>query len=592
MRSSGQRVARGSESRCNTPGASRFRSSGTRLDMSRAVTFIARYMLPGALACLAWQTARAQDTSLAAPVYSIGQPPRWQSYVDAMAKRADGSVHDGLVVAGTEQFALNPVVGLLAGDGEVYGSTGSGRTDAGLRGVVRAPALALGLGVDWSVTRGRSDLLLTYRSAILRGGLLGHGTMLRVDWLPTRGQAIAVGLHVPLWQPLAGRTRPRHVDVSLPVAPPRQRIGNTSLDSDLESALGRIAGAATVIGACSSIWSAESVRIARRASCAGSAREYDQSLARAFALAARSDTKGVAIATRARAGLLDAVLLPYDTVLGQVKDPTDRIDGLTAAAQGSFARWLADSSRLALPEQATALALHARWLRSVEAVHATLLSQWKDSRFVWLPLQLALAPDEYDEQAEVDALVARAIGRPFTDHNALTYLQGRDLPLEIARSIRAARDYHVLWTHDVTAQRQGTRHIDNIGYEMVADAYFPALIAAVRRYDATGRLPVYMIFLDQFFYEPSRGRIWMTMLEDPLHASMALPGDNAAREAHLRERQAELRAAVAASVRLQRDAMGHGGEAWLARTVKVHVNITDPSDFAFRSHRIVPPFPF
>jgi hypothetical protein len=100
-----------------------------------------------------------------------------------------------------------------------------------------------------------------------------------------------------------------------------------------------------------------------------------------------------------------------------------------------------------------------------------------------------------------------------------------------------------------------------------------------------------MIFLDQYFYEPRGGRLWMTMLENPLHASMSLPGDNAEREAHLRSRQAELRAAVAASSRLQRDAARNGGDTWLTRTVKVHVNITDPSDFSFRSRRIVPPFP-
>ena len=66
---------------------------------------------------------------------------------------------------------------------------------------------------------------------------------------------------------------------------------------------------------------------------------------------------------------------------------------------------------------------------------------------------------------------------------------GTDLPLEIARSIYAARDYHVLWTHDFTGRRESGA-IDNVGYSMVADAYLPALTAAVKRYDNAGVLPV------------------------------------------------------------------------------------------------------
>ncbi|MDQ3996078.1 MAG: hypothetical protein M3303_03565, partial [Gemmatimonadota bacterium] len=237
------------------------------------------------------------------------------------------------------------------------------------------------------------------------------------------------------------------------------------------------------------------------------------------------------------------------------------------------------------------LGVHARWMQVVERVHANLLRQWKDSRLVWLPLQLALTPDQYDEQAEVDSLVGRVVGRPFTDQNALTYLRSSDLPLEIARSIYAARDYHVLWMHDVAGTR-GSGAVDKIAYNTIADAYLPALTAAVKRYDQTGRLPVYMILLDQFFYASRDGRLWMTILENPLRARMDLPGQEAEREAHLRSRQAELRAAVAGSARLQRDAARAGGDRWVRDVVKVHVSILRPSDFSFRSHRILPPFPF
>ncbi|MDQ3950532.1 MAG: hypothetical protein M3282_09300, partial [Gemmatimonadota bacterium] len=188
-------------------------------------------------------------------------------------------------------------------------------------------------------------------------------------------------------------------------------------------------------------------------------------------------------------------------------------------------------------------------------------------------------------------LLGRAVGRPFTDRNALTYLRSADLPLEIARSIYAARDYHVLWMHDFTGRRASSA-VDDIAYSVVADAYLPALTEAVKRYDQTGRLPVYMMLLDQFFNAARDGRLWMTILEDPLAAKMDLPGQEIEREAHLRTRQAELRAAVAGSARLQREAAASGGERWLRRVVKVHVSVLHPSDFSFRSRRIVPPIPF
>jgi len=115
----------------------------------------------------------------------------------------------------------------------------------------------------------------------------------------------------------------------------------------------------------------------------------------------------------------------------------------------------------------------------------------------------------------------------------------------------------------------------------------------VRRYDSTGVMTTYMILHDQFFYETSDGRLWLTILQDPLNASMHLDGDDGTRERHLRQRQDELRAAVAASRRLQQDARASGdAERWLRNTVKVHVNVMNQSDFSFRSGRIIPGIPF
>ena len=151
-----------------------------------------------------------------------------------------------------------------------------------------------------------------------------------------------------------------------------------------------------------------------------------------------------------------------------------------------------------------------------------LLHQWKDSRLVWLPLQLALSPEDYASQDQIDALIARAVGHSFSDRNALRYLRTADLPLEIARSILAARRYHVLWTHDFTGRRD-TGALDDIAYTIVADVYLPALTAAVARYDSTGSMPQYFILLDAFYYHGRAGDLWMSILDNPLRATVRLP---------------------------------------------------------------------
>jgi len=127
---------------------------------------------------------------------------------------------------------------------------------------------------------------------------------------------------------------------------------------------------------------------------------------------------------------------------------------------------------------------------------------------------------------------------------------------------------------------------------MVADAYLPALTAAVARYDSAGTMPQYMILLDAFYYHGRDGRLWMSILENPLQASVRLRASEQREAAHLRERLAALRVAVTRSRRLQREAEAHGGASWLAKVVKVNVNVVLPSDFSFRSARILPPIPF
>lgn len=534
--------------------------------------------------------------SPAASVFSIGQPPIWRQHVAVQgtayrtADATNATLTYGLFHSLNKppSNAFNPVLGLVGGTLESYGSVGP-LADAGVRALVTSRLLATSIGADWDIRNHRVDAILSWQSAIRRGGLIGRGSMLRVDWLPKRDHIVRVGVTLPLFQPLAGRTRASRTSVTLPAITTERRA--SPRNPDLERHAGDIRAATTVIAAYANLYTDQAVRASRRSSYRAAMDRSQTALQRLFRSASLDSTLAVAAARRARIAVLDRMLIPVDSVFGQAK--VVDVSSLANGATADFDRWVRDSSGLTNGAISAAHAAFDAWLEAVSAPVRDLVTRERDSRLIWLPLDLALTLDDYDEQAEVDSIIGRVVGREFTDRNALTYLRSLDLPLEIARSIYAARDYHVLWTHEFMGRDWFTRAIDNVGYEMVADAYLPALTAAVKRYDSTGVMPTYLILHDQYYYEVSDGRLWLTILGDPLHASMRLKGDDGTRERHLLERQQELRAAVASSARLQRDARGSGNtERWLRNTIRVHVNVGNQSDFSFRSRRIIPGVPF
>jgi hypothetical protein len=485
---------------------------------------------------------------------------------------------------------MNPAVGLIGVSAEAFVTADPG-VEPGARLMAVSRALGLSAGVDWDGRSRSVDGLVSFQTAVRRGGIAGRGTMLRADWYPGRADALNVGMFVPFGSPTIGRSRPRDTDVDPPQAY-RMSFSESRLPREAEAPLARLAESAAMLLEYTNLYPERSGAMNYGPSHAAVSRSYHEALAESFRVAVNNPLLGDEVTHRARAGLVSDVLLPFDAQFGQVKEDKFGIRPFTTAAHGHFIAWMRDSSRLAPGLQQRAAAVHARWMSVIEQSHRILLRQAKDSRLVWMPLQLALTEPEYDEQSEVDSLIQRAVGRRFSDGNALAYLATSDIPMEIARSIFAARDHHVLWTHDFTGQRADDKSLDEIAYAMVADVYLPALTEAARRYDSTRVMPIYMILIDEFYYASRNGRLWMDILENPLHASMRLPGANAEREAHLRKRQQELREAVAGSWRLQQDATANGGEKWLPDVIRVNVNVLFAHDWSFRSHRIVPPFPF
>ena len=521
---------------------------------------------------------------------SLGQPGKWEKYVVPAASRSAVKEWRSQLSLGVHRPLTNPVVGLFGLAGEAYATVDPG-VEAGARVLATSRFLGLSAGIDWDGRSKAVDGLVSFQTAVQRGGLFGHGTMLRADWFPGRSDALNIGIHVPFGGGTPGRGRPRDTDADRPDVY-RLALNDDNLPEAAETPLARAAESAAMLLEYTNLYPERSGALNYGPSYLAVSRSYQSALGEAFGIAVNNALLGDEVTTRARTGLLHDVLLPYDAQFGQVKEDQSNIRPFTSAAYGNFVTWLRDSTRIDPVAQRRATAVHARWMTIIERSHGILLRQARDSRLVWMPLQLALTESEYDEQSEVDTLIERAVGRSFSDGNALAYLETTDIPMEIARSIFAARDHHVLWTHDFTGQRELDKSLDEMAYAMVSDVYLPALAEAVRRYDSTRVLPIYMLMIDQFYYASRNGRLWMDILENPMHARSRLPGNNAEREAHLRKRQHELRDAVARSWRLQQDATANGGQKWLPDVVRVNVNVLQPSDWSFRSNRIVPPFPF
>jgi hypothetical protein len=323
-------------------------------------------------------------------------------------------------------------------------------------------------------------------------------------------------------------------------------------------------------------------------------RAYHRELSRAFAMAATGSAVpvgtttplGELIAERARVVLLDHVLFPHNRLLGRRKAAT-ALAALNSYARGGFARVLASEVKLPPDREAATLYVFQQLLSAIETVHDQALRDWRgDSRVIWLPLQLGLLPDQHDTQTELDALVARAVGQPFTDGNRVWYVINEQFQREVTQSILLARDYHVLWIHDFRG-RNSQGQPDALSLRYVVNAYLRAMTERVRAYDGSGRLPVYMILLDQHYYEANRGRLWMDFLERPLGGVPTLPEGFTDFEQAIRAAQAELRAAVDSSRLLQAESRQYGAR-WLANLLKVHVNITNPVDPSFWGKDVMP----
>jgi hypothetical protein len=574
------------------------------------------------MACpaLSWAQPAPATTPPPLTFKSLGQPLLLKPYVaGSLTWNREGEERlGGVGVVGLYKDLVLPISGAFGVSAEGYvGGIGtaadaSGGWDGGARLLATSRLLFLNVGVDWNARTEKADFILAFTPYFRRGGLFRTGGNFRLEWIPGRGNSFNFGFQIPL-EPHMGKTRPVHRDARLPKAssstrpaPVLTKEGQAQLlelrdsgrwlvlhanffndddDSSFFKAMERFR--ADVEGA-KRLFQATDSRHPGGRSHALESRHYQEALEAAFASAVGPE-ESRAVTDRAREILVDEVLLPYDRLIGRFKKP-DALAGFSEKGRLAFGRALEASPGLDPRRRAAALGVFDEITRVFETARETLKKNYDgDERKVWMPLDLALHADEHDTQEELDALVARAVGRPFTRGNSIFPTNASRFQIELVRAIHEARAYHVLWIHDYAGVVDGKP--DPVAHVVSTKGYLKALADRIREYDTTGRLPAFFLFQTQFFYEGSKSRLYLSLLEDPLGCHLKLGEGQEQLEAEVREAQEDLRSAVASSKRLQAEAR-EKGEGWLGKVVKVHVSVTFPADLSFRSSRVVDFLPF
>jgi hypothetical protein len=565
------------------------------------------------LAAVAASAVSAQDTARPETVKSMGFPQKWKpnaGFAVAWDRRGENAAATGEFSLNVYRDVLNPVVGIFGLTAEAYGEVVDGRLEGGGRLFGSIPVLHLHLGADYS-THARnvaftSALTIPFR----RGGLVGGGTHVRFQYTPGRNDFLTVGLQIPIFQPYSGNTRPKHDRIGLPRRD-RRRADPAALSDEIQNSLGTLDHAAAWVRRYTTPFfddeHRESEELADematlmkevkrhfglRSADYPDGHTYDAEIRvfharmeRAFALAAGDAAAGARIAQHARDEILEAIVLPYNRLLGRRK-MRDSLLALGDDAIRGLDGWLQQQeSALSAAQRSTVVTIFERIVAIMDRERDRTRNRWGDNRYVWIPMQYALLPEDHDERVELEELLERLANNEFDGGNRMIYVANEQFQGELARTILQARDYHLLWIHDYRGlNSQGNP--DSIAYRMTR-VYLDALTAAVREYDERGAVPRLMIFLDQHYYEMNKAELWLRMLADPLRAGVELPAGFEEMQRGIDAAQDELRAAVASSTRMQADA-ARWGDDWLHNTVKLHVNVTNPPDFSFRSRHVIP----
>jgi len=540
--------------------------------------------------------------------YELGMPPVYKGrsgFEMGWYRPQTASELSGYYNLGVSKDLGSPVVGIGALRLEGYLGVNSQEFDGGGRALYEIPSFYVGFGVDYNGTDEVTDFLFALDLPVHRGGIFGRGTTLAFRWLPSRDQTFSVGVNVPLWGRNIGATRPKKDHVRLQKRDPH-RLEMQMAGTEVERALTELSERASWVGRLTQPFAEYSGADANKAmapvlaeltehmaladdrfpqghSLPEEIRVYHETLDWAFTAALGTDPgEGRQMSLKAREVLLEDVLIPYNYLLGQRKTD-DSLISMIAIAQTEFASWVLSDEDLTREQMRKVFYVFQSLCDIMEENRKVLRERWEDSRFVWLPLQYALTPDQHDSQAEIDAIIAQSVKQEFTPDNHIWYVINEEFQWEMARSVRVAEDYHVLWIHDFRG-KNGEGNPDAIAYAHTLN-YLEAMIERVQAFDQTSKLPQYFLLLDQHYFEINKARLWLRLLREPLDYKLSLPKEHAEWEERIRTTQDRLRQAVAESNLLQVGASQYG-EDWLKNRIKVHVNITNPADTSFWSTHI------
>ncbi len=551
---------------------------------------------------------------------TLGLPPVYKGFLGGELqwyRSTDSSDPTILAIGGVFRNISSPIQGLTAIGLRGYFGIRSKALDGGVRAEISIPTFDFGVGIDYNIPDDDFNFMLRLDIPIRRSGIFGRGSTVSINWIPSRGQSIGVGVTVPMWGSKLGKTRPQNDNVQLKVLPNSVRLVLANPELKLSEAISDVQERAMWITRMSQPFvdqggktavvmesdlsdlkkhiGSTDIRFPKGLSLNEEIRVYHESLDHAFSLAGSShlyfgkegDDFGRRLSAKARALLLDEVILPYNNLLGQRKK-NDKLSGLIAVARTEFARWLLSQTDISILQARRVYWVFQSLCDIMEENRSELRKRWRDSRFVWLPLQFALKPEQHDKQSEINEIIQRATKQSFSADNRVWYVINEQFQWELARSVRLAEDYHVLWVHDIAGVNDNGKP-DKIAFRHTLN-YLEVLAERVEAYDQTGKLPAYFIFLDQHYFEINKARRWLRILQEPLTKTINLPSEYEEWSIQLKKAQDRLRMAVDSSTLLAIEKSQYG-EKWLNDRIRVNVNITYPADPSFYSFHVVGVFP-
>lgn len=553
-------------------------------------------------------------------VKSMGFPKVWKPYFSSLFawdKREVDLERFVEINLGVYKDLMNPLAGVFGFEAEGYFRHGGGKNDGGFRLSTASKVLFSRWGYDYSLQYEHFNFLMSLRIPLRRGGLLGLGGAFRIDWFPGRKNSISLGLSVPINQHFMGKTRPKSNHVNLPYVIPVKK-SNYIPALELHKTLINLQHAIFWINRFTIPFLDQSTKkgkselqvfkeniyqfknhIKFKTSLYPNGHNfktevnvYHQEFDKAFSLAAwnKTDRKysNNEIAQKAKEIILNEVIFPYNRLLGQRKK-NDSVLGYGLKASKIFKKWIQESTEIPTENYESVMYVFNQIISYIEESRAHSHKIWQDSRLVWIPLHYALRFEDHDTEDELDSIIELAVGQEFIEANDVHYIINELFQPELERMIKAAKDYHILWIHDYRGYNDKGEP-DKNSYECT-QVYLNSLIEKVKACDSTKNIPIYMIFLDQNYFEKTRGRLWLELLENPLGKTFKLPEKFKDWEDNINNLQEELRSAVNQSQFLQ-SGLKQNGNKWLYNKIKVQVNITNPSDLSFRSATVLKYFPF